>query len=277
MNTKENLTTSISTNGSKPVTARELYAAIPLNKREVGEAHFCRNLKRGLSPDEACLSRAHQSTRGGFIYRIRHISTGRKYIGVTTTPGQRHRFDGHVGDARKGRGSELSLEEAIRQENFKKGAFNVEVLCSTKGNELIEEHKFISIDCIKSRALKPYKCHDNEELRAMERQLIKQHNTISPAGFNLDRGGSLGSLFNAKPITVNGQRFETTNEACTAFNVERAVFNHRCRAGWTIKQALGIDPTPERTDLELFVVEGQRVRGRELLRHDHRHVHPDRG
>lgn len=127
-------------------SATDLYGVIPERFREVGEAQFRRNLRRNMSPEEACRRRANQAWHGGYLYRITHLSSGRQYIGVTTTSGQLHRLSGHMTDARRGRGSAGSLEEAIRDSNFDPDAFLVEVLCRPQHPHGEDVLQFTAID-----------------------------------------------------------------------------------------------------------------------------------
>lgn len=115
----------------------------------------------------------------------------------------------------------------------------------------------------------PYCFHSAEELIAMERELIRSLGTLAPDGMNLDPGGSLGSHHNAKPVYANGKRYETTLEACEENGVNIATYLYRVKHGWSIEAALGNEPPPERTDLELFVVQGRRHRGRAALAEAH--------
>ena len=131
-------------------SATELYHSIPEGRREVGEAQFRRNLRRGMPPDAACKRRRNQLWQGGYIYRITHRATGRRYIGATTTPGQLHRLEGHMNDARRGRGSAGSLEETIRQAKFDVSAFRVEVLCRPKTATDKSAMRFVAIDELKT-------------------------------------------------------------------------------------------------------------------------------
>lgn len=127
-------------------SAVKAYTSIPEGKREVGVAQFRRNLRRGMPPDDACKRRSNQRWQGGYIYRITHRASGRRYIGATTTPGQLHRLAGHMNDARRGRGSAGSVEEAIRQAGFDASAFRVEVLCRPKLANDNSAMRFVAID-----------------------------------------------------------------------------------------------------------------------------------
>lgn len=131
-------------------SAAKAYISIPECKRQVGVAQFRRNLRRGMPPDEACKRRGNQSWQGGYIYRITHRTSGRRYIGTTTTPGQLHRLEGHMNDARRGRGSAGSLEEAIRQAAFDASAFKVEVLCRPKMTTDKSAMRFVEIEAVKT-------------------------------------------------------------------------------------------------------------------------------
>ncbi len=222
---------------TRRVTASELYAAIPKHRREVKEAQFRRNMARGLSPELACRRRASLPLHG-WIYRITHLATGREYYGATTTPGQQHRWEGHVADARRGRGSPGSLEEAIRAEGYRRESFSVEPI---------------------------EWCSDPQTLAALERYYILHHRSLAPHGMNLDPGGSLGCLLNRKSLVANGVRYGSILEACLAHRVSPSLYHARRRLGYSVAQALGIEPAPARTDLERFTIDGIEYFGKGAL------------
>lgn len=111
----------------------------------------------------------------------------------------------------------------------------------------------------------PYRFPSADDLKEMERDLIQRLGTLAPAGMNLDLGGSVGSYHNAQALMVCGEWYPTITTACVVHGVELATFLYRRTAGWTVEQALGREPPPERRDLELFEVKGVRCRGRAAL------------
>lgn len=93
-------------------------------------------------------------------YKITCISSGKSYIGATSRS-LKHRWQGHVRDARCQR-RKTAIAEAIREHGH--DAFEIVVL----------------------------ETHDTREAAALrEREMILEYNTLSPDGYNLDRGGEM--------------------------------------------------------------------------------------
>ena len=92
-----------------------------------------------------------------FIYALRHIATGREYIGKTVGP-LRYRLSGHR--SRANRRERYPLYEAIRSDGI--AAFEMNLLATAASHE---------------------------ELWKLEQEFITERNTLYPNGFNLVCGG----------------------------------------------------------------------------------------
>ncbi|MBO4170781.1 GIY-YIG nuclease family protein (plasmid) [Cereibacter azotoformans] len=136
-------------------------------------------LKRGVSPGAALEPRIDPA-RGGFVYLIRHLTSGRGYVGASTTTLDL-RWDAHCRQARMGSTKRFHL--AIRE--YGEGAFSRDILR----------------DGIRGEAL----------LADIERSLIAQLGTLWPQGFNANRGGAT-SRGRTRPCFHEGEEFASAEE-----------------------------------------------------------------
>lgn len=152
----------------------------------------------------------------GLAYLITHSSTDKKYVGVTMG-GIEERWGQHLNKALSGRKlNENSLHTAIAR--YGPSAFKIEIIA---------------------------KAASLGELGDLETAMIKHHNSLSPIGFNLNRGGS-GSRTKGIAIQVAGQRFASLKAACKHFGQEWNRVRGRLNLGWKPEEVFGL---VERTDL----------------------------
>jgi hypothetical protein len=102
-----------------------------------------------------------QACRPWSLYKITHIESGHQYIGLTSRDAPL-RWRQHVWDAGNDGRCKSALHRAIRKHGA--AAFEFEVLAMATGGDAA---------------------------RLMERDLIAQHGTMRPAGFNLTSGGEM--------------------------------------------------------------------------------------
>ena len=99
----------------------------------------------------------------GIIYLCTSKTEGKSYIGLTRRP-FKTRVDGHKKDADAGKGSDNSIQEAIRLYGF-------------------DDISFQQIDTAKTLG----------DLADKERQYIAEYGTLKPRGYNHNRGGSVST------------------------------------------------------------------------------------
>lgn len=173
----------------------------------------------GLTP------RPNSDQRKGVIYLVTHRASDKQYVGGTMTTKEK-RWAGHIGNPDVS--NEHGLDFAVQQ--FGPAAFDVIAL-----------HEECS----------PF------QLVALEKEEIARRNTLTPNGYNLNKGGA-GFISSGRKITVNGVKYASVPEACAVLTVpifrqmeslilsqnERNahLVNHRLRLGWTPDEAFGIVP-----------------------------------
>ncbi len=144
---------------------------------------IARWLASGMAPEEAFTRVPNPGVKNGTIYLVTHRMTGRKYVGLTVQSIER-RWVYHQQQARAGWIKSLEgLHAAIRE--FGPEAFHIEAIDS--GQTKID-------------------------LEAKERDWIRRHESLVPAGFNISTGGGSGGV-GAKPVTFDGIRFASTRLA----------------------------------------------------------------
>lgn len=87
------------------------------------------------------------------------------------------------------------------------------------------------------------RCSSQSALDSVERELIKEHGTLSPKGYNLNAGGG-GGAAHGIPVELDGQWFPSRSSIARAHGIKPSNFLLRLRKGWTLREALGIDKRP---------------------------------
>ena len=151
----------------------------------------------------------------GIIYLATNIINSMQYIGLTTKTLKR-RIIGHTSAAIRGKGSEHSLQEAIRIFGLRNITFEV-------------------IDRAESA----------EELCLKEIKNIKKYNSLVPMGYNQNRGGAL-NRDSGKIYEVEGEIYSSLTELAEAYDVLEITMHKRMQSGtWTLEQACNIEPPPK--------------------------------
>jgi len=151
------------------------------------------------------------------VYTATNTVNGMQYVGCSTRKYLSHRKDGHFRQARKGQGGPASIWQAIR--DFGREAFQFEV---------IERAETV------------------EQLREREMYWIEEKNTLAPNGYNQNRGGAVSALDEyKKEYVVNGKSYYGLGQLSDAFGVHELTIGVRLRRqGWTLREAVGLDPAP---------------------------------
>ncbi|MGE6791005.1 GIY-YIG nuclease family protein [Pseudomonas guineae] len=146
----------------------------------------------------------------GMAYLVTNLTTDKKYVGVTMGTVE-ERWVQHVNKALSSRRlNDQSLHTAIARNG--PGAFKIEIIA---------------------------KAESLGELGDLETAMIKHHNSLSPIGFNLNRGGS-GSRTKGIAIQVAGQRFASLKAACKYFGLEWNRVRGRLNMGWEPEEVFGL-------------------------------------
>lgn len=143
----------------------------------------------------------------GQIYLVRHIESGKGYVGLTTTSIEK-RWKRHLVSAANGKPVHSdSLQAAIIR--YGEAAFTISVLDTA--------------DTI-------------DELALLEQQGIDRFESMAPKGFNLKRGGAgLNRL--GRPLVVEGTKYHALSDACSAHGLTLACVNGRLQRGESMDEA----------------------------------------
>jgi group I intron endonuclease len=149
------------------------------------------------------------------VYLITNLVTGGQYVGITSTSIS-HRWRQHRFDARSGK--KYRLHNAIRK--YGEDKFTLEHIASAASEiELLETEKL----------------------------LIAQYGTFGRGGgkgYNLTIGGG-GTQGAGVERVVAGKVFPSLTDACDYYGQDRSRVSQRLSSrGWTIEQALDLEPPP---------------------------------
>ena len=153
------------------------------------------------------------------VYVATNAVNEMQYVGITSRKLSDRKY-GHLKSASEGKGGPASIWEAIRQHGNDNFSFKV-----------IDETS------------------DIESLREREIYWIKRLNTITPHGYNQNKGGSITTAEEyAKEYRINGKSYFGFGQLADAFGLEEGTVRARIKySGWTLKQAVGLTPPPVHT------------------------------
>lgn len=155
------------------------------------------------------------------VYLATNTVNGMQYVGVTVKK-LKYRKHGHFRDAERGRGSKFSLQEAIRN-------YGIDKICFKKIDE----------------------ASNYADLRQKEMSWIDRLNTLSPNGYNLNKGGNLWGEIKNKTykhkFVIDGETYHGVKALAEAFGLTRKAVEARLYSnlGWSIRQIVGLDPAPK--------------------------------
>lgn len=171
-----------------------------------------------------------QSTLGGpqsitwgidmLVYLATNTVNGMRYVGLTRRSTLEPRISEHFANARNSKkGSNKTLAHAIRV--YGEDAFSFEIL--DRLNTL-------------------------QELSRAERYWIQNLKTRHPIGYNIMTGGCPTFQLAAGDIyEIDGKKYYGCGDLAEHFPVSVHNIRHRIlRAGWTVRQAVGLDEPPEK-------------------------------
>ena len=129
---------------------------------------------------------------GGTVYVIENLENGKKYIGQTTRIGLAERFREHCGN------STTSVCPKLRNaiKKYGKDCFSVEPLWTSE-------------NC------------DQQELDNKEMELIEEHNTLNPNGYNLTKGGMGGRHSDETKLLISEKSKQAWNLKGEQYRRER--------------------------------------------------------
>lgn len=153
------------------------------------------------------------------VYCVTNSVDGTQYVGITTR-GLSHRKYGHKKAHLDGTGGQNTIYQAYR--DFGWDAFNWRIL---------EKVKTV------------------EDLRQREIFWIKKLKTLRPNGYNQNRGGSCTPADDKmKKYVVEGKAYYGFGQLADAYGLpEITVLARINRQGWTVEQAVGLEPKPKYT------------------------------
>lgn len=148
----------------------------------------------------------------GFIYLIKHIASGKGYVGLTRRT-LKERFQGHL--------------DAVKRRNRPEGTITYEI--AKYGREAF------SIELLEE-------VFSLQQLSEREIFFINKLGTLSPNGYNQNRGGSLA----LSPVThfVDGVGYRGIGQLADAYDLFEETVRARLSAKWSIEQAVGLEPPP---------------------------------
>jgi hypothetical protein len=160
--------------------------------------------------EEAIFGRWQPEDKGGYLYKITCIPTGKIYIGITSRP-IKERWDAHLGEAKAGVNS--PLKKAIRE--FGKDGFVVENL------------GFFNTA---------------KKLKQIEKDEILKNNSLFPLGLNSNKGGTLGGI-DRIPVFYMGKRYRSMSDLAREFGLSPNLLKSRVNQdGMSLPNALELGP-----------------------------------
>lgn len=151
----------------------------------------------------------------GVVYLITNTINQKKYVGLTLRNPPHKRFEEHIQKA--------SIEKERR-----KGGLAEALYLQGKNN-----FSFQILQTAKTQ----------NDLQILEKRLIEEHNSLSPGGYNLSKGGTIGRVPGRKVVIDSvGLEFKSVADAARHFGINPSVLLHRLNKGYTAEQSVGMEP-----------------------------------
>ena len=149
----------------------------------------------------------------GFVYLITCVPEQKSYVGITRRP-PKQRFQGHKKGADRGQGDYASLQEALR--TYDDDSFKYEILAEAKTlGELSDKEVFY----------------------------IDELSTLTPDGYNKNRGGSVA--IGAHPFFFQDELFQSLADLADHYDIYEETLRKRLGAGWTMPESVGLELRPK--------------------------------
>jgi len=144
------------------------------------------------------------------VYVVTNQVNGMQYVGLTTMSLERRKTH-HFDAARKGRGSDKTIQEGIRLHGKNNFVFK-RIDTAVRLNELQEKERF----------------------------WIEKMNTLWPNGYNVRDGGQIGgSEFYMKPVKAFGVSYPSIRALHDAHpTINYCTLSRRIQTGWSIEKAI---------------------------------------
>ena len=182
------------------------------------------------SPEEALELKAKKDSREGvlgYVYKIQNSITKKIYIGATTQS-PKERWISHKVDAVKR--NSIKSDKTIRQSILKYGAKNF---------------KFSVLKKIKTSIF---------DIQKMERKLIEKYNSITPNGYNQNRGGSI-YFTHGIAVRYKGIRYKSLRQLASKFKLNYSLLASRVAKGYSIEKAID---EPVKFTTPIFTIKGKK-------------------
>jgi hypothetical protein len=149
------------------------------------------------------------------LYCVTNLENGKQYIGQVAGRRVSTRWASHLSSARTGRGYELHNAIRLSGENV--------FVCEHIADALTQD-----------------------DLDPLEQLIIDDRGTLFPSGYNRTKGGKGGDKV-GETILFEGKEWISLPELCRHHNVTYdAVYQRLNYRDWTLRQALELDPPPEK-------------------------------
>jgi hypothetical protein len=203
----------------------------------------------------------------GIVYLVEHTADGRKYVGVTMGAVE-ERWDQHIQKAMDGmRHHSAGLHYAIKQygaENFR-----VSVIAEAKNHAELQSLEIEFIQKLSTRASAGFNLNaGGSGTRTAGKPIVVQGRRYESymdacrafqipwqvARGRTSLGWSPEQVFGLeererkvqpKPVEIEGRRFSSLSQAAMAYGINPKMFDARLRKGWSVHQAIGIEPSDQ--------------------------------
>jgi hypothetical protein len=169
--------------------------------------------KKISKPSSEIISSWREHKCKGVVYLITCVAEQKSYVGITRRP-LKQRFQGHKKQAEKGQGDYASLQEALR--TYGDDSFKYEILAEAKTLGELSDKEVLYID---------------------------ELNTLTPAGYNKNRGGSVA--IGSHPFFFQNEQFQSIADLADYYDIYEETLRKRLSTGWSMPEAVGLEERPK--------------------------------